>query len=104
MPLEPGRYLVVVAGAAEEPTLADARVFLAAGQQGVSLHAGVWHHALLALDRESDVPGGGARARGRESRSAGHRLLGALGRRVIARREATAAPVRDYNPCNALRA
>lgn len=53
VPLEPGRYLIVVAGAAEEPTLADARVFLAAGQQGVSLHAGVWHHALLALDRES---------------------------------------------------
>ncbi|MEO7794384.1 MAG: ureidoglycolate lyase [Thermoanaerobaculia bacterium] len=54
VPLQPGRYLVVVSGNAAEPTPSDVRVFLAVGQQGVSLRAGVWHHALLALDRESD--------------------------------------------------
>lgn len=54
VPLAPGRYLVVVAGAKTEPGPADVRVFLASGQQGVNLHSGVWHHALLALDRESE--------------------------------------------------
>lgn len=54
VPLVPTRYLVVVAGAAAQPSPSDLRVFLARGQQGVSLRAGVWHHALLALDREAD--------------------------------------------------
>lgn len=54
VPLVPTRFLVVVAGANEEPSAADLRVFLARGQQGVSLRAGVWHHALLALDFEAD--------------------------------------------------
>lgn len=54
VPLAPGRYLVVVAGSAPEPVAADVRVFVASGQQGVNLRAGVWHHALLALDRESE--------------------------------------------------
>ncbi len=54
VPLAPGRYLVVVAGSMAEPAPADVRVFLASGQQGVNFRAGVWHHALLALDRESE--------------------------------------------------
>ena len=54
MPLDRRPYLVVVAppGAAVRP--ADLRAFLARGDQGVNYHAGVWHHALLALDDESD--------------------------------------------------
>jgi ureidoglycolate lyase len=54
VPLRPARYLVAVAGRREEPRPEDLRVFLASGQQGVNLHAGVWHHALLLLDRESE--------------------------------------------------
>ena len=50
IPLQPTRYLVVVGGSAAEPKPEDVRVFLATGQRGVNLHAGVWHHALLALE------------------------------------------------------
>lgn len=54
VPLHSARYLVAVAGAGETPTSDDVRLFLATGQQGVSLRAGVWHHALLVLERESE--------------------------------------------------
>jgi ureidoglycolate lyase len=56
VPLRPARYLVVVAGDTPEgaPEAEAVHVFLASGQQGVNLRAGVWHHALLVLERESD--------------------------------------------------
>lgn len=47
-------YLVVVAPAGEVPSLANLRVFLARGDQGVNYAKGVWHHPLLALGRVSD--------------------------------------------------
>lgn len=50
MPLGPTPYLVVVAADAETPP----RAFLAGKGQGINLHRGTWHHALLALERESD--------------------------------------------------
>lgn len=53
MPLDRRPYLVVVApdagGSPGEP-----QAFLAAGHQGVSYGANVWHHPLLALDRPSE--------------------------------------------------
>ena len=54
VPLQATRYLVVVAGHESVPAPGAVRLFLATGQQGVNLHAGVWHHALLALDREAE--------------------------------------------------
>ena len=50
MPLGPAPYLVVVASdPASQP-----RAFLARDGQGVNFRRGTWHHALLALERESD--------------------------------------------------
>jgi ureidoglycolate lyase len=50
MPLGTSPYLVVVA---TDPA-ATPRAFLARAGQGVSFRRGTWHHALLALGRESD--------------------------------------------------
>ena len=50
MPLGGASYLVVVAS---DPG-ARPRAFLARAGQGVSFRPGTWHHALLALERESD--------------------------------------------------
>ena len=50
MPLGPAPYLVVVAPDPASPP----RAFLAREGQGVNFHRGTWHHALLALERESD--------------------------------------------------
>lgn len=54
MPLDRRPYLVVVAPIGERVRATDLHAFLARGDQGVNYHAGVWHHALLALDAESD--------------------------------------------------
>lgn len=54
MPLDRRPYLVVVAPIGERVRARDLHAFLARGDQGVNYHAGVWHHALLALDAESD--------------------------------------------------
>ena len=50
MPLGSAPYLVVVAPDPSSPP----RAFLARAGQGVSFRRGTWHHALLALERESD--------------------------------------------------
>jgi ureidoglycolate lyase len=50
MPLGSAPYLVVVAPDPASPP----RAFLAREGQGVNFHRGTWHHALLALERESD--------------------------------------------------
>jgi ureidoglycolate lyase len=54
VPLQPTRFLVLVAGTGERPRPEEVRLFLATGQQGVNFRAGVWHHSLLALDRDCD--------------------------------------------------
>lgn len=54
MPLSDHPYLVVVARRDATPTLADLRVFLCQGTQGVNYARGVWHHPLLALNGTSD--------------------------------------------------
>lgn len=50
VPLRATRFLVVVAGSSDEPKPEELRAFLATGQQGINFRAGVWHHALLALE------------------------------------------------------
>lgn len=54
MPLSGRPYLIVVALRETAPTLADLRVFLCQGTQGVNYATGVWHHPLLALEATSD--------------------------------------------------
>lgn len=54
VPMSGRPYLVVVAPAGEPPNVADLRVFLARGDQGVNYATGVWHHPLLALGEVSD--------------------------------------------------
>jgi ureidoglycolate lyase len=50
LPLSVSRYLVVVAPAAATPDAALARAFVGRAGQGVSYHAGTWHHGMTALD------------------------------------------------------
>lgn len=54
MPLDAQRFLVVVAAPGETVRGQDLRAFITNGAQGVNIHRGVWHHALIGLDRESD--------------------------------------------------
>ena len=54
MPLSQLPYLVVVAGAGDQPDLARMRCFCAAPIQGVNYARGTWHHPLLALHAASD--------------------------------------------------
>lgn len=54
VPLSGAPYLVVVAPAGAAPGVADLRVFIARGDQGVNYARGVWHHPLLALDGVCD--------------------------------------------------
>ncbi len=54
IPLSGRPYLVVVADPASRPTVADLRVFLCRGDQGVNYARGVWHHPLLGLEAVSD--------------------------------------------------
>lgn len=53
VPMTAARYLVVVAPPGPLD-LGAVRAFLAGPDQGVSYRPGVWHHPLLALDREAD--------------------------------------------------
>jgi len=53
-PLHDRPFPVVVAATEGIPGVADIRVFLSNGRQGVNLRAGVWHHYQLSLGQESD--------------------------------------------------
>ena len=50
IPLNGARCVVLVAGGVDRPAPATLAAFLVAGHQGITLRAGTWHHALLALD------------------------------------------------------
>ena len=54
LPLGPARYLAVVSLGGDQPDLATLAAFEIVGPFGVSYHPGVWHHPLIALDREAD--------------------------------------------------
>ncbi|MDR6213683.1 ureidoglycolate lyase [Paracidovorax wautersii] len=50
VPLGERRFVIVVAPAGPAPAATALRAFITNGQQGVTLHPGTWHHALLAVD------------------------------------------------------
>jgi ureidoglycolate lyase len=54
MPLASRPYLVVVAPPGEAPPASDLRAFAVTQGEGVNYAPGVWHHPLLALEKESD--------------------------------------------------
>jgi ureidoglycolate lyase len=53
MPLDVGRWLVVVAPHAPQggPAAERAKAFIASGRQGVTYRPNTWHHGLTVLDR-----------------------------------------------------
>ncbi|MBS0520361.1 MAG: ureidoglycolate lyase [Proteobacteria bacterium] len=53
MPLDVGRWLVVVAphAASGGPDLSRVQAFVATGRQGVTYRPDTWHHGLTVLDR-----------------------------------------------------
>ena len=87
VPVDVGRWLIVVAPHAAKggPDMADARAFIANGQQGVTYKPDTWHHGLTTLDQ----PGrfavfmwrAGTTGRGVRSGRAVHREVSELGAR-----------------------
>ena len=53
VPVDVARWLIVVAphAAAGGPDMANARAFIASGQQGITYKPNTWHHGLTTLDR-----------------------------------------------------
>ena len=54
IPLEAAPFLVVVAPPGDSVAPEDLRAFLTQGRQGVNYARGVWHHPVIALDRQTD--------------------------------------------------
>jgi len=54
VPLQPQRFLVVVAPAGPAPSPTQLRCFMTRPGQGVNYAAGTWHHPLIALDAGGD--------------------------------------------------
>ena len=56
VPVDVDRWLIVVAPHARQggPDIAQVRAFIANGRQGVTYKPGVWHHPIIALERETD--------------------------------------------------
>jgi ureidoglycolate lyase len=52
-PLQSQPFLVVVAPDGAVPDAGAIRVFLSSGSQGVNYRRNTWHHALIALERQS---------------------------------------------------
>lgn len=50
VPLQAGRWVMLVARGHTAPDLTTLEAFAATPQQGVTLHAGTWHHAPIALE------------------------------------------------------
>jgi ureidoglycolate lyase len=53
MPLDVGRWLIVVAPHAKSggPDVTQVKAFIATGQQGITYKPNVWHHGNTVLDR-----------------------------------------------------
>lgn len=54
IPLDPTPFLIVAAPPGPLPDAGQLRAFVTDGRQGVNYARGVWHHPVIALDRESD--------------------------------------------------
>jgi ureidoglycolate lyase len=50
VPLDPVRWVVLVAQGGDAPDVATLAAFEAGPRQGITLHPGTWHHPLIALD------------------------------------------------------
>ena len=50
VPLQAGRWVVLVARGHHGPDLGTLAAFACDARQGVTLHAGTWHHPLIAVD------------------------------------------------------
>lgn len=50
VPLQAGNWIVLVARGEDAPDAGTLRAFSASPHQGITLHAGTWHHPLIALD------------------------------------------------------
>ena len=50
VPVQAGRWVVLVARGHTHPDPGTLAAFCATPRQGVTLHAGTWHHPLIALD------------------------------------------------------
>ena len=48
------RYLVIVCEGHESPELRTLKAFIARTEQGITYRPGIWHHPLIALDRQTD--------------------------------------------------
>ena len=55
IPVGLARFLIVVAPAGPAPQPHHLRAFLTDGRQGVSYARGVWHHPVIALERQTDL-------------------------------------------------
>jgi ureidoglycolate lyase len=53
-PMNAGRYLVVVALGGDAPDLSTLAAFIGEARQAMTYAPGVWHHPMVALDREID--------------------------------------------------
>lgn len=54
IPVDGQRYIVVVAPAGDPPALDTFRAFVCDGGQGISYGRGIWHHPMIALDKQCD--------------------------------------------------
>ena len=52
-PLQPRPFLIVVAAQGPAPIAERIRAFSSTGTQGVNFRRNTWHHALIALERDS---------------------------------------------------
>ena len=54
VPMNAVRYLAIVALGGDAPDLSTLRAFEASPTQGITYHPGIWHHPMVALERETD--------------------------------------------------
>ena len=54
VPMNAVQYLAVVALGGDTPDLSTLAAFRVPGNQAISYHPGVWHHPMIALERETD--------------------------------------------------
>ncbi len=54
VPMNAARYLVVVAQGDDEPDFSTLAAFLVGPTQAITYAPGIWHHPMVALDRETD--------------------------------------------------
>ncbi len=50
IPINGGRFVVIVGAADQPPAAKNFRCFVSNGAQGVNYHPGTWHHPLIALE------------------------------------------------------